>query len=127
VTLLITRKALEARATVAAGALAPLASSLRSELEPLLSGNVEVPPEKAMLSRTGGRCPRDGASLLFDPYEPRRHQCPGCGARYDDERHYLWWVMSRHLWLAERGLHAAALWAVTGDPRLAKLAVDILE
>ena len=126
-TLLINRKALDERATVARGALAPLASSLRSELEPLLTGEVVIPPEKAMLSRNGGRCPRDGASLLFDPHEPRRHRCPTCGDLYDDERHYRWWVMSRHLWLAERGLHAAALWAVTGDPRLARLSAGILE
>jgi hypothetical protein len=125
--LLLDRQALEARREIVAGPLAPLVASLRKDLDPLLAGEIEVPAEKAMLSRDGGRCPRDGAQLAFDPYEPEHHRCPVCGAVLRGERHHLWWIMSRHLWLAERALHAAALWAVTGEAGLARLASAILE
>jgi hypothetical protein len=125
--LLLDRQALEARREIVAGPLAPLVASLRKDLDPLLAGEIEVPAEKAMLSRDGGRCPRDGAQLAFDPYEPEHHRCPVCGAALRGERHHLWWIMSRHLWLAERALHAAALWAVTGEAGLARLASAILE
>jgi len=127
VTLLLSGKALDERRHVAERALAPLVASLRSDLEPLHSAGADIPAEKAMLSREGGRCSRDGSPLTFDPYEPHRHRCPTCGKQYDGERHDRWWVMSRHLWLAERALHAAVLWAVTGDQSLARLSARILE
>jgi hypothetical protein len=126
VSLLLTREALEERRTVVGGALAPLAASLRSDLEPLLASGADVPVAKAMLSRDGGRCPRDGTALAFDPFEPHHHRCPTCGERYEGERHHRWWVMSRHLWLAERALHGAALWALTGDRKAAELSAHLL-
>ncbi|HUF29637.1 MAG TPA: heparinase II/III family protein, partial [Gemmatimonadaceae bacterium] len=125
-TLLLERQALVERRGLAAGPLSPLAKSLRADLAPLGGEDIRIPGEKAMLSRDGGRCPRDGASLAFDPYEGRRHRCPRCGQTYEGERHYLWWVMSRHLWLSERALHAATLFAVTGDADAARLAAEIL-
>jgi len=114
------------RRTAAAGGLAPLAASLAGDLEPLLSGQLFVPTEKARLSRAGGRCARDGTMLGFDPWSPRLHACPACGARYDDEAHYRWWVMGYQLWVAERAAHAALLHAVVGDARHARLADDLL-
>jgi hypothetical protein len=115
------------RRAAAAGGLAPLAASLAADLEPLLSGQPFIPTEKARLSRAGGRCPRDGTMLGFDPWSPRLHACPSCGARYDDEAHYRWWVMGYQLWLAERAAHAALLHAVGGgDARHARLADDLL-
>jgi hypothetical protein len=127
VSLLLDRQALDERRIYAAGPLAPLAASLRADLDRLLSEELEVPAHKAMLSRDGGRCPRDGAALAFDPYEPRRHQCPACGEAVEGVRHDRWWVMSRHLWLAERALHAATLWALLREPAAARLASEILE
>ena len=62
-TLLVSAQALAERRAIARGALAPLASGLRRELEPLLAGDIDVPAEKAMLSRVGGRCDRDGTLL----------------------------------------------------------------
>lgn len=125
--LLFGRQALDERRSIASGALAPLAASLRADLDPLLSGEIVIPKEKAKLSRDGGRCPRDGAQLAFDPYEPQRHRCPSCGEVHTGDRHYRWWVMSRQLWLAERALHAAVLFALTGEQALADASVRILE
>ncbi|HET9809844.1 MAG TPA: heparinase II/III family protein, partial [Candidatus Limnocylindria bacterium] len=126
-TLLLDREALAARRPLAAGPLAPLATSLRGELERLLHEGFSVPHEKALLSREGGRCVNDGALLRFDPFSPRAHTCPRCGATYSRERDYLWWVMSYQLWLAERAAHAATLHALTGESALVNLATRILD
>ncbi|HEU4565658.1 MAG TPA: heparinase II/III family protein [Gemmatimonadaceae bacterium] len=125
-TLLIDAAGLRAQAEAARGPLAPLAASLRAELDPLIGRGVDIPAEKALLSRDGGRCPLDGAALEFDPYDGERHRCPVCGHTYTGERHHRWWVMWRQLWLAERAVHAAALHAVTGEAALAALAAEIL-
>ncbi len=126
--LLISRDALRRRRLAARGegALAPLAESLRSDLGPLLVRAPRIPAEKALLSRDGGRCPRDAAALEFDPFAPREHRCPVCGEVFSGERHYLAWVMWYQLWLAERAVHAAALHALTGEVALADLARGIL-
>ena len=125
--LLIDAPALALRREIATGGLAPLAQSLRGDLERLLREGFEVPPEKALLSRDGGRCDRDGTLLRFDPFSPRAHVCPRCGAVHTRERDYLWWVMSYQLWLAERAAQAAALHALTGERALADLARRILD
>jgi hypothetical protein len=127
VTLLLDREALDARRLVAAGPLAPLAMSLRGDLDRLLHEGFSVPHEKALLSRDGGRCANDGTLLRFDPFSPRAHSCPRCGETYSRERDYLWWVMSYQLWLAERAVHAATLHALTGEPALVRLATRILD
>jgi hypothetical protein len=127
VTLLHDEKRLVERRAAAAGGLEPLAASLAGDLEPLLAREVFIPPEKARLSRLGGRCPRDATMLEFDPWSPRRHRCPACGELYADEAHYRWWIMGYQLWLAERALHAALLHALGGDSRHARLADRILE
>lgn len=118
---------LQQRAALATGALSPLTASLREEIEPLLQKGFEIPAEKALLSRDGGRCDADGAQLRFDPYAPRTHECPRCGTRYSRERDYQWWITSYQLWLAERAVYAATLNALAPDPRLASLAERVLD
>ncbi len=124
--LLISSEALECRRLAVQGPLAPLAASLRRDLQPLVERGFEIPAEKALLSREGGRCPRHGVLLEFDPYLPHEHRCPVCGEIFTGERHYLAWVMWYQLWLAERSVHAAALHALTGETALADLAARIL-
>jgi hypothetical protein len=125
--LLVDAPALAARRNLTQGPLAPLAQSLRDDLERLLRDGFDVPREKALLSRDGGRCERDGTLLRFDPFSPGTHACPRCGAVYTRERDYLWWVTSYQLWLAERAVQAAALHALTGEKALADLATRILD
>ncbi|HEX5436429.1 MAG TPA: heparinase II/III family protein [Gemmatimonadaceae bacterium] len=124
--LLLTPEMLRDRMPVVRGPLAPLAQSLRDELEPLVESGPHIPTEKALLSRDGGRCASDGALLRFDPFMPHEHRCPDCSAVYSGQRHDRWWIMGYQLWLAERAVHAAALHALSGDPALAGLAAAIL-
>jgi hypothetical protein len=126
VSLLLSYEALERRRAAARGPLAPLAASLRRDLQPLVDRGFEIPTEKALLSRDGGRCPHDGVPLDFDPYRPHEHRCPVCGESFTGERHYLAWIMWYQLWLAERSVHAAALHALTGEAALSDLATRIL-
>jgi hypothetical protein len=125
--LLIDGAALAARRGVAAHALSELTASLRADLDRLVREGFDVPREKALLSRDGGRCDRDGTLLRFDPFSSRAHSCARCGAVFTRERDYLWWVTSYQLWLAERAVHAAALHALTGENALADLATQILD
>ena len=121
------RVSLDDRAAVVAGPLAPLAASLAADLDRLLPDeDVFVPAEKARMTRHGGRCPRDGTFLEFDPRSPQRHRCPACGTEYEGEEHYRWWVMGYQLWLAERAVHASALWRLGGHQRYRSLAESIL-
>ena len=108
------------------GPLAPLFDSLAAELEPLIGREPYVPDEKALLSRAGGRCERDGTTLEFDPYSPDRHRCPACGVTYSGELHHRAWVWPYQLWLAERSVHGALFALLRGDPRHASIARDIL-
>ena len=124
--LLLKRDELTGRRAVAAGPLAPLAASLAADLEPVVNANLYFPAEKARLSRAGGRCPRDGTPLDFDPWSPRAHRCPTCGNVFDDDAHYRYWLMWYQLWLAERAVHGAALFALGGDARHGDLARRIL-
>jgi hypothetical protein len=118
---------IDRRSVVVAGELAPLATSLAADLDRLLPDeDVFVPTEKAKMTRRGGRCLRDGAFLEFDPKSPRRHRCPVCGTVHEGEDHYRWWIMEYQLWLAERTVHAAALWRVCGAARHQTLAEAIL-
>src|SRR5439155_4136106 len=112
VTLLVTPQELRARGDVARGPLRPLADSLVADLEPLHADELFIPPEKALLSREGGRCPRDGSSLEFDPSSPRSHRCPTCGESYTGEPHYRFWIYWDQLWLAERDVHGALLFGL---------------
>jgi hypothetical protein len=124
--LLSAAKLSERRAAAAPGApLAALADSIAADLDAVMSRDLYVPPEKALLSRAGGRCEADGEQLEFDPFSPDEHRCPACGRTYRGEYHHRWWVYWYQLWLAERGVHAALLHLLRGDPRHAALAREI--
>lgn len=118
---------IEPRRAVVAGPLAALADSLAADLDRLLPDeNVQVHTQKARMTRRGGRCERDGAQLLFDPRSPLAHECPVCGTNFAGDDHYRWWIMGHQLWLAERCVHAAALWRLRGTARYRSLAESIL-
>ncbi|MCC6317657.1 MAG: heparinase II/III family protein [Gemmatimonadaceae bacterium] len=118
---------LAARREVVAGPLAGLARSLEEDLSPLLAADrIVLPPEKARLTRTGGRCPVHGVLLAFDPLSPRAHTCPVCGDVFTSDDHYRWWIMNYQLWLAERCVHAAALAATRESAPCRDLAERIL-
>ena len=124
--LLVTASELRDRAIVARGELAPIANGLRRELAPLVDAPPDVPREKALLSRSGGRCTIDGAVLRFDPYDPR-HVCAVCGREYAGglhDRFRLYWYQ---LWLAERVLHAALLGVLLDDAPCRAAATTLLD
>lgn len=125
-TLLVTPDALQARRLVARGAMAPLADGLRGELEPLIAGRHDVPPGKALLSRAGGRCDRDGTLLAYDPFDAR-HRCAQCGREFQGVEHDRFRLYWHHLWLAERAVHGALLGALLDDAACTGLAVDLLD
>jgi hypothetical protein len=112
--LLLDAGALHARRAIARGPLAPLAHGLRAELAPVLGGAREIPREKALLSRTGGRCPDDGTLLRFDPLDAR-HFCLHCGREVRGEMHDRFRPYWYQLWLAERVLHCAVLGVLLED------------
>jgi hypothetical protein len=107
--------------------LRALADSLSTDLETVISRDLFIPPEKAKLTRRGGRCETDGTLLDFDPFSPRSHRCPKCVAVFTDESHYRWWIMNYQLWLAERAVHAATLYALRGDDRHRAFARAVLD
>ena len=125
--LLLSEEASRARVVVANGELAPLVDGLMKELGPLLAGDLYIPREKALLSREGGRCPRDGTTLEFDPFSPHRHRCPTCGEYYTGVAHDRFWVFWYQLWLAERAVHGALIWRLHCDAAARSLATNILE
>lgn len=115
------------RVQVEGTGLAVLADSLADDLDRLLPDeDFLVPTEKAMLTRRGGRCDRDGQLLEFDPQSPHRHRCPACGAVYDRDEDHRWWIMGYQLWLSERAVHAALLARLRGTERHRRLAAAIL-
>ena len=125
--ILLNSRDLAVRRRVAANALAPLARSLRADMERVLRDAPAISGQKAMLTRDGGRCPDDGAPLDFDPYSPHAHRCPTCSAIQTGDRHHRWWLMFAQLWRAERAVHAATLHALGEEPRLAAFARATLD
>ena len=125
-TVLLQPADLDARRPSARGTLRALADSLAQDLEPLMARELFIPPEKARMTRRGGRCEHDGTMLEFDPWSPRAHRCPKCGSVFDDDTHYRWWIMWYQLWLAERAVHAATLFSLRGDSRHRELAQSVL-
>ena len=123
--LLVTTADLIARRSVAGGSLLALARGLRQELQPLIDTHVDVPREKALLSRRGGRCEVDGTYLTFDPFDSR-HRCPTCGREYVGDLHDRFRLYWYQLWLAERVLHASLLSVLTDDRTSRDLAVTLL-
>ena len=126
-TLLLRPDDLPARRAAVAGGLAPLARSLRADLDRLAATTIELPTRKARMTRSGGRCAADGMLLDFDPWSPHEHRCARCGAVYHGEAHDRWWIMGYQLWLAERAVHSAALHLLTGDAEAGRLAATILD
>jgi hypothetical protein len=126
VSLLLDTGALHARRAIAGGPLAPLAGGLRAELAPVLAGAIQIPREKALLSRAGGRCPNDGTFLRFDPLDPR-HVCPTCGIEVTGELHDRFRPYWYQLWLAERVLHAAVLGTLLDDAECVGAAWRVLD
>lgn len=124
-TLLLSAAQLSERARIANGPLSPLRASLAADLEPLLTRDIHFPAEKALLSREGGRCARDGTYLEFDPFNRHEHRCPRCGEVYRGPLHDRFWIYWYQLWLVERAVHASAL-AALGDDRFEELASRIL-
>jgi hypothetical protein len=123
---LLSPRAVDARRAVASGPLRSLAASLAADLEPLVAREIYFPADKALLSRTGGRCETDGTMLEFDPFSPHEHRCPRCGRMHTGELHNRFWIYWYQLWLAERAVHAASLSALGFGERYASLAHDIL-
>jgi hypothetical protein len=91
-----------------------LLERLLARAAPLLERMPTIPEDKALLSKDGGLCPRDGTPLVFDPWSPHAHRCPRCGERHAGERHDRHWARYQHLWLAERAAHLATV-SVVGD------------
>ncbi len=125
--ILLSDQAVDDRRMHAAGALAPLAESLHTDLHAVIARPLFIPEEKARLTRAGGRCPDDGTMLDFDPFAPRAHRCRTCAKVFDTDAHYQWWIMGYQLWLAERTVHAAVLHMLRGDERAATFARTVLE
>jgi len=115
-----------ARRSALHGDLGDLAGGLRGELAPLLATTPEVPREKAMLSREGGRCPVDGTLLSFDPFDVR-HSCPQCGREAKGASHDRFRLYWYQMWLAERVVHAALIGVVADDIECRTLAAALLD
>lgn len=124
--LLISGRELFSRREIVRGPLRSLTASLAADLHPLLDGDILFPHDKAVLSRDGGRCARDGSLLEFDPFAPHDHRCGKCGIVYRGTLHDRFWIYWYQLWLAERAVHAAALHALGVDDRFGRLAETIL-
>jgi len=123
---LVDQETLARRRHAADTPLRDLADSLASDLAPLIGLDFYFPPQKALLSRAGGRCEVDGAMLEFDPFSPHEHRCPRCGRVYSGELHDRFWTYWYQLWLAERAVHGAALASVGRGDQFAALSRDIL-
>ena len=123
--LLVTRDELLARRAVATGPLAALATGLRRELDPLVAMHPDVPVEKALLSRAGGRCEQDGTLLEYDPFHAQ-HRCPRCGRMHDGTFHDRFRLYWHHLWLAERAVHGALLGVLLDDEGARDVAIHLL-
>lgn len=113
-------------ATAPGTSLGALGDALARELAPLNESPLPIPSQKARLTRGGGRCPEHGVLLDFDPWAPHDHRCPRCGVVYHGRQHDDWWAMGAQLWVVERAVHAAALYALRGDPAHAQLASGVL-
>ncbi|MBS1241547.1 MAG: Heparinase family protein, partial [Gemmatimonadetes bacterium] len=125
---MVTIEQIEARRDLAAEApdLSALVERVRGRVDRLLREPPAIPRVKAMLSRDGGLCPEDGATLRFDPWSPDQHQCPRCGNSISGERHHRHWARAQHLWLAERMLDLAVLAALEDDATAAAVACDLI-
>ena len=125
--ILIGEKGLLDRTAAAAGSLAPLTTSLAVDLDRVIEHELYFPREKALLSREGGRCARDGALLDFDPFNRTEHRCPRCGEIYRGVLHDRFWIYWYQLWLAERAVHGAVLATLGAGDTYALFAAHVLD
>jgi hypothetical protein len=107
--------------------LTALEQAISARSQRIIAEMPVVPSEKALLSRDGGTCPRDGATLDFDPWTPAPVACPECGAAASGERHRRWWARYQHLWIAEQAASLAALAALGGHDDAGRRAVTLLD
>jgi hypothetical protein len=114
------------RRAVTEGPLRGLADSLNADLSAVIARPLFIPEQKALLSREGGRCPRDGTMLEFDPFSPHDHRCPRCGEAIRGELHDGFWVYWYQLWLAERAVHSALLGALGVNPEGREFAARVI-
>jgi hypothetical protein len=126
---MVTAEQLEERKALIAASpdLAALLNRLVQRAQPVIARMPPVPQVKALLSREGGFCPKDGGSLIFDPWSPSEHRCGGCGGVAQGERQHRHWAKLQHLWLAERAAHLATVAALADDPAAADRSVEILQ
>jgi hypothetical protein len=107
--------------------LTALEQAISARSQRIIAGMPVVPGEKALLSRDGGACPRDGATLDFDPWKPDQITCPECGTVVSGERHRRWWARYQHLWIAEQAASLAALAALGGHDDAGRRATTLLD
>jgi hypothetical protein len=124
-TVLVDSALLDARRAVARASLAPLAQSLKVDLDALPTAATIVPVAKA--SYGDGHCPMDGTLLDFDPASPRRHRCPRCKSEFELEAGNGMWLYWFQLWLAERVVHASLLASLGFGEPYAKFALTRLD
>ncbi len=125
---MVTREQLEERRVLIAASpdLQALQQRLVERAEPVLKKMPPVPKVKALLSRDGGTCPKDGTALAFDPWSPDAHRCPSCGEMVRGERHDRHWAKFQHLWLSERAAHLATVAALANHDAAGEQAARIL-
>ncbi|MEO8200265.1 MAG: heparinase II/III family protein [Gemmatimonadota bacterium] len=125
---MVTAEMLEKRRELIATSpdLANLLETLVLRAQPLLVSMPPVPQVKALLSSDGGVCPRDNATLIFDPWSPDVHTCPSCHSTIQGERHHRNWARFQHLWLAERAAHLASVGVLRDNDKAADRAREIL-
>jgi hypothetical protein len=106
--------------------LTALRGRLVERAEPVIRRMPPVPQLKALLSREGGLCSRDGEPLIYDPWSPANHRCSVCGNIATGERQDRHWAKLQHLWLAERAAHLAAVAALGDHQEAASRSAEIL-
>jgi hypothetical protein len=125
----VTQEQLAHRKAVIAASpeLAALLARLTERAQPVIARMPPVPQLKALLSREGGLCPRDGSPLVFDPWSTGEHRCGVCKAIAQGERQDRHWAKLQHLWLAERAAHLATVAALGEDGTAAERSAEILQ
>ena len=108
----------------AAPDLAALRDRLLAAATRVAERSPALPRTKGMLSADGGVCPADRRALVFDPWSPEAHRCPGCGAVHRGPRHDRRWAWLAHLWRAEQLATAAAAGALAENGDLLGWAAD---
>ncbi len=111
----------------ASPSLSELRANLRQQASVTLQRGIVIPSDKALLSRNGALCPRDGAVLGFDPWAPGWHRCPACGTTDGGERQQRYFARYQHLWAAAQAAQLAATGLSTGDEALVRGAAKVIE